>query len=178
MCQSFSCFDASMLVNVDFTPWNAIFKTIKLHVPSMFFSENLIVEGSQKHFQYFVPFSIYVSSSTSGCIIWKHFLRHYINWLQVLFWIGMLKGMKVWLNGLRIQHIPIAPYHGTLFMVITKLVTFILCLYWYNTDIPNCFFTGNGIIRQDISKSSTYYVAVGNLNSERVQVIFFILSVW
>lgn len=30
---------------------------------------------------------------------------------------------------------------------------------------------GSGMITQDISRSSTYYVAVGNLNTEEVEVI-------
>lgn len=41
----------------------------------------------------------------------------------------------------------------------------------YYTNVNYCFFTGSGMIEQDISKSSSYYVSVGNLNTEDVEVI-------
>lgn len=34
--------------------------------------------------------------------------------------------------------------------------------------------SGSGSIRQDISRSYDYYVAVGNLNTEEVEVFFFL----
>ncbi|XP_042945709.1 E3 ubiquitin-protein ligase APD1-like isoform X3 [Carya illinoinensis] len=65
---------------------------------------------------------------------------------------GTLQGMKALLNGLRTLHIQIPPYRGTSFMVRWK-------------------FEGNGMITQEIFKPSSYYVALGNLNTEKVEVL-------
>lgn len=88
----------------------------------------------------------------------------------------MLQAVKASLNGLITHHILIPPYHGTSFMVrfkldtLKRLMLLFLFLFFIFTDLCNPFLSGSGVISQDTVISSSYYVSVGNLNSEDVEV--------
>lgn len=82
-----------------------------------------------------------------------------------------LQEVRAFLNGLQTQHILIPLYLGTLFMVRWKTKTqHFLMLKSFYTDF-DIIFLGSGMIEQSIYRSSSYYIALGNLNSEDVEVI-------
>lgn len=46
------------------------------------------------------------------------------------------------------------------------------------TDMEFVFFAGSGFVQQSILTSASYYIAVGNLNSEKVEVICKLLDLF
>ena len=47
----------------------------------------------------------------------------------------------------------------------------VLTIKSFYTDFDVTFLVGSGMIEQDIYRSSSYYIALGNMNSEDVEVI-------
>ena len=93
---------------------------------------------------------------------------------------GTLQGMMAFLSGLRILHTLIPPYLGTLFLVRWMLEsTYVTCSVYFNhiLMLATSGYPGSGMITQDIYTSSSYYVAVGNLNTEEVEVILQIFNI-
>lgn len=119
----------------------------------------------------------------SVCIMWNLpvvFLVFLINWLQLCIRFpnyseaGTLQGVKALLSGLRTLHTLIPPYPGTSFMVRWTLESiYVICSVYFNHGLTLAISgsPGSGMITQDIYKSASYYVAVGNLNTEEVEVI-------
>lgn len=96
--------------------------------------------------------------------------------------IDVLKQVKkALLNGLRTHHILIPHYHGTLFTVSVIFIMIFFALENRNLCSHTwkilCIFTGNGWIQQEIVKPSDYYIAVGNLNAQVVEVIIIIIII-